>query len=68
MTTLLTTRDIGAIVGAKGLAACLGTLVSYLEEDFARWPDFDKSALEGAIAEYSRRERRFGGLIAKTGS
>ena len=35
MTTLLTTRDIGAIVGAKGLAACLGTLVSYLEEDFS---------------------------------
>ena len=32
MTTLLTTRDIGAIVGAKGLAACLGMLVSYLEE------------------------------------
>ena len=44
MTTLLTPRDIGAIVGAKGLAACLGTLVSYLEEDFARWNDFDKSA------------------------
>ena len=36
MTTLLTTRDIGAIVGAKGLAACLGTLVSYLEQDFGR--------------------------------
>jgi len=32
------------------------------------WPDFDRAALEGAIAEYCRRERRFGGLIAKTGS
>ena len=32
------------------------------------WPDFDRAALEGAIAEYRRRERRFGGLIAKTGS
>jgi undecaprenyl diphosphate synthase len=32
------------------------------------WPDFDRSALEGAIAEYRRRERRFGGLIAQTGS
>ncbi len=32
------------------------------------WPDFDRSALEGAIAEYRRRERRFGGLIARTGS
>jgi undecaprenyl diphosphate synthase len=32
------------------------------------WPDFDRAALEGAIAEYHRRERRFGGLAAKTGS
>jgi undecaprenyl diphosphate synthase len=32
------------------------------------WPDFDKAALESAIAEYARRERRFGGLAAKTGS
>ena len=51
MTTLLTTRDIGAIVGAKGLAACLGTLVSYLEEDFARWGEFDKSA---RVASHSK--------------
>jgi undecaprenyl diphosphate synthase len=32
------------------------------------WPDFDRAALEDAIAEYRRRERRFGGLIAQTGS
>jgi len=32
------------------------------------WPDFDRVALESAIAEYHRRERRFGGLIAQTGS
>jgi undecaprenyl diphosphate synthase len=32
------------------------------------WPDFDRAALEDAIAEYHRRERRFGGLIARTGS
>jgi undecaprenyl diphosphate synthase len=32
------------------------------------WPDFDKQALEGAIAEFARRERRFGGLVAKTAS
>jgi undecaprenyl diphosphate synthase len=32
------------------------------------WPDFDRAALEGALAEYGRRERRFGGLIAQTGS
>src|SRR5215813_12023405 len=32
------------------------------------WPDFDRTTLEGAIAEYHRRERRFGGLMAQTGS
>ena len=32
------------------------------------WPDFDRAALEAAIAEYHRRERRFGGLNAQTGS
>lgn len=32
------------------------------------WPDFDRAALEAAIAEYRQRERRFGGLVAKTGS
>ena len=32
------------------------------------WPDFDRAALEAAIAEYHRRERRFGGLAAQTGS
>jgi undecaprenyl diphosphate synthase len=32
------------------------------------WPDFDRATLEGAIVEYRRRERRFGGLVAQTGS
>jgi undecaprenyl diphosphate synthase len=32
------------------------------------WPDFDKATLEEAINEFHRRERRFGGLVAKTGS
>ena len=32
------------------------------------WPDFDRAVLEGAIREYQQRERRFGGLAAKTGS
>ncbi|HEX2654443.1 MAG TPA: isoprenyl transferase [Xanthobacteraceae bacterium] len=32
------------------------------------WPDFDRAALETALAEYRSRERRFGGLAAKTGS
>ncbi len=32
------------------------------------WPDFDRATLESAISEYCRRERRFGGLIVRTGS
>jgi undecaprenyl diphosphate synthase len=32
------------------------------------WPDFDRAALELAIREYQQRERRFGGLVAQTGS
>jgi undecaprenyl diphosphate synthase len=32
------------------------------------WPDFDRTTLEAAIAEFRQRERRFGGLVAKTGS
>jgi undecaprenyl diphosphate synthase len=32
------------------------------------WPDFDRSTLENAIIEYRRRQRRFGGLVARTGS
>jgi undecaprenyl diphosphate synthase len=32
------------------------------------WPEFDRAALENALAEYRRRERRFGGLVAEAGS
>jgi undecaprenyl diphosphate synthase len=32
------------------------------------WPDFDRAALESVITEFRRRERRFGGLVAQTGS
>ena len=32
------------------------------------WPDFDRAALEQAILEFRSRERRFGGLAARTGS
>jgi undecaprenyl diphosphate synthase len=31
------------------------------------WPDFDRAALEEAIGEYRRRERRFGGVTARAG-
>jgi undecaprenyl diphosphate synthase len=26
------------------------------------WPDFDGDSLRGALAEYGRRDRRYGGL------
>jgi undecaprenyl diphosphate synthase len=32
------------------------------------WPDFDQASLLAAIDEFRARERRFGGLVAKTGS
>ena len=32
------------------------------------WPDFDRATLRSAIREYQQRERRFGGLVAQTGS
>ena len=31
------------------------------------WPDFDREALEDALAEFGRRERRFGALEAQKG-
>lgn len=32
------------------------------------WPDFDEAALLGALEEYARRERRFGGVTARAGT
>ena len=30
------------------------------------WPDFDVARFKGALSEYGRRQRRFGGLSAPT--
>lgn len=49
--TQLTTQDLTRIVAAKGLPALLGRLVDYLEADFRRWPDFDKSARTAAHSD-----------------
>jgi len=56
--------------GEQRLSNFLMWQAAYSELVFVpiHWPDFDKAALEGAIAEYGKRERRFGGLAAKTGS
>jgi ornithine cyclodeaminase len=49
--TQLTTQDLTRIVTAKGLPALFGRLVDYLEADFRRWEDFDKSARTAAHSE-----------------
>ena len=56
--------------GEQRLSNFLMWQAAYSELVFVpiHWPDFDKAALESAIAEYARREHRFGGLAAKTGS
>jgi undecaprenyl diphosphate synthase len=56
--------------GEQRLSNFLMWQAAYSELIFVpiNWPDFDRAALEAAIAEYRRRERRFGGLIAQTGS
>lgn len=56
--------------GEQRLSNFLLWQIAYSELVFVPtyWPDFDHAALESAIAEYHRRERRFGGLIAQTGS
>ena len=56
--------------GEQRLSNFLMWQAAYSEFVFVpvHWPDFDKAALSNAIDEYARRERRFGGLAAKTGS
>lgn len=48
MTTLLTTHDVAKIVAAHGLPELHRRLVDYLEADFRRWPEFDKTARTAA--------------------
>src|SRR5436305_1853426 len=55
--------------GEQRLSNFLLWQIAYSELVFVPtyWPDFDRAALEGAIGEYQRRERRFGGLAARSG-
>lgn len=43
MTLLLTTHDIARLVATIGLPKVLERMVDYLEADFRRWPEFEKS-------------------------
>jgi undecaprenyl diphosphate synthase len=53
--------------GEQRLSNFLLWQAAYAELVFVpiHWPDFDKAALEAAIGEFHKRERRFGGLTAK---
>ncbi|HEY9142812.1 MAG TPA: ornithine cyclodeaminase, partial [Arenimonas sp.] len=46
--TQLTTQDLTHIVATPGLPTLLERLVGYLEADFRRWEDFDKSPRSAA--------------------
>ncbi len=43
MTTVLTTQDVATLVQRVGLPDLLRRLVTYLEADYARWGEFDKT-------------------------
>jgi undecaprenyl diphosphate synthase len=52
--------------GEKRLSDFLLWECAYAELHFVEclWPDFDATAFEQALAEYDRRDRRFGGVTA----
>jgi len=47
-TQFLGAERVGAMIGRAGLPATFQTLLRYMEEDFRRWPEFDKSARTAA--------------------
>jgi len=42
-TLYLGAPEVARIVSRKGLSACLAGIAACIEQDFLRWPDFDKS-------------------------
>ncbi len=54
--------------GEKRLSDFLLWECAYAELVFTdrMWPDFNEADLEGALKEFGRRERRFGGVLEKT--
>jgi ornithine cyclodeaminase len=51
VTRYLSAQDAADIVQRLGVAACLRGMADYIEADFKRWADFDKSA---RVANHSR--------------
>lgn len=43
MTTLLTTQDIARLVATIGLPNLIARMIAYIEADFRRWEEFEKS-------------------------
>lgn len=56
--------------GEQRLSNFLLWQLAYAELVFIKeyWPDFMREHMEQAIAEFHKRERRFGGLTARTGA
>ncbi len=44
MTQFLSTEDVARIVAARGIAHVLRGMAGYIEDDYRRWQEFDKSA------------------------
>jgi len=56
--------------GEQRLSNFLMWQAAYAELVFVpmHWPEFDRAAFDGALAEYSKRERRFGGAVDRAAS
>jgi undecaprenyl diphosphate synthase len=66
---IMQSADVDLLIrtgGEKRLSDFLLWECAYAELFFTdcMWPDFGEAELEGALAEFRRRERRFGGVIA----
>ena len=64
-------RDVDLLIrtgGEQRLSDFLLWESAYAELVFTdrMWPDFDEADLEAALEEFSRRERRFGGIPGPT--
>ena len=51
MTLFLDVQALGRLVNAQGADTFMADLLGYMEQDFCRWPEFDKSARSAAHSE-----------------
>ena len=51
MTLFLDVQALGRLVNAQGADTFMADLLGYMEQDFCRWPEFDKSARTAAHSE-----------------